>query len=97
MYTGAGAGVATGAVSYTHLDVYKRQVTDCLNQLSYFSIKQTSCQILNGGDEEIRTPDPLLARQVLSQLSYAPMSGYALVSIIHSEESVIFYKLFQNI
>ena len=27
----------------------------------------------NGGDEEIRTPDPLLARQVLSQLSYTPM------------------------
>ena len=27
----------------------------------------------HGGDEEIRTPDPLLARQVLSQLSYAPM------------------------
>ena len=26
-----------------------------------------------GGDEESRTPDPLLARQVLSQLSYAPM------------------------
>ena len=25
-----------------------------------------------GGDEENRTPDPLLARQVLSQLSYAP-------------------------
>ena len=24
-----------------------------------------------GGDEENRTPDPLLARQVLSQLSYA--------------------------
>ena len=24
------------------------------------------------GDEENRTPDPLLARQVLSQLSYAP-------------------------
>ena len=29
--------------------------------------------VLNGGDEEIRTPDPLLARQVLSQLSYTPM------------------------
>ena len=29
--------------------------------------------ILNGGDEENRTPDPLLARQVLSQLSYAPI------------------------
>ncbi len=27
----------------------------------------------NGGDEENRTPDPLLARQVLSQLSYTPM------------------------
>ena len=26
----------------------------------------------SGGDEEIRTPDPLLARQVLSQLSYTP-------------------------
>ena len=25
------------------------------------------------GDEGIRTPDPLLARQVLSQLSYTPM------------------------
>ncbi len=27
------------------------------------------------GDGEIRTLDPLLARQVLSQLSYTPMSG----------------------
>ena len=27
-----------------------------------------------GGDEENRTPDPLLARQVLSQLSYTPTS-----------------------
>ena len=27
-----------------------------------------------GGDERIRTADPLLARQVLSQLSYTPMS-----------------------
>ena len=27
---------------------------------------------VDGGDEEIRTPDPLLARQVLSQLSYTP-------------------------
>ena len=29
---------------------------------------------LSNGDKEIRTPDPLLARQVLSQLSYTPMS-----------------------
>ena len=27
----------------------------------------------HGGDEEDRTPDPLRARQVLSQLSYTPM------------------------
>ena len=27
------------------------------------------------GDGEIRTLDPLLARQVLSQLSYAPVNG----------------------
>ena len=26
-----------------------------------------------GGDEEDRTPDPLLAKQVLSQLSYTPI------------------------
>ena len=29
-----------------------------------------------GGDEENRTPDPLLARQVLSQLSYTPILGF---------------------
>ena len=30
-----------------------------------------------GGDEEDRTPDPLLAKQVLSQLSYTPnLIGY---------------------
>ena len=28
-----------------------------------------------GGDEEDRTPDPLLAKQVLSQLSYTPNFG----------------------
>ena len=27
-----------------------------------------------GGDERIRTDDPLLAKQVLSQLSYTPIS-----------------------
>ena len=36
------------------------------NQLSYAPI---------GGDEEDRTPDPLLAKQVLSQLSYTPILG----------------------
>ena len=40
------------------------------NQLSYKPI----LGFLNpSGDEEIRTLDPLLARQVLSQLSYIPI------------------------
>ena len=64
------------------------------SRLSGVRSNQLSYRPIYGGDEEIRTPDPLLARQVLSQLSYAPMSGYALVSIIHSEESVIFLKLY---
>ena len=33
---------------------------------------------LSNGDGEIRTLDPLLARQVLSQLSYAPTGSYSL-------------------
>jgi hypothetical protein len=32
-----------------------------------------------GGREEIRTPDPLLAKQVLSQLSYTPTVGTTLI------------------
>ena len=33
-----------------------------------------------GGDEEVRTPDPLRARQALSQLSYTPIWCSALAS-----------------
>ena len=40
------------------------------NQLSYKPILKS---FDFSGDEEIRTLDPLLARQVLSQLSYTPM------------------------
>ena len=40
-------------------------------------LEKTSLSFANGlsanGDGEIRTLDPLLARQVLSQLSYAPI------------------------
>ena len=32
-------------------------------------------EVLPNGDNEIRTRDPLLARQVLSQLSYTPMKS----------------------
>ena len=46
--------------------------------LSYKPIYMQTVRFVNlsspcGGDEEDRTPDPLLARQVLSQLSYTPI------------------------
>ena len=62
-------------------------LTDCLRYLSSFSslssfvthylvfkVQLIECYTVScvGGDEEDRTPDPLLARQVLSQLSYTP-------------------------
>ena len=45
------------------------------NQLSYKPIYQKRSS--GNGDEEIRTLDPLLARQVLSQLSYIPFFDLA--------------------
>ena len=39
---------------------------------------------IHSGDEGIRTPDPLLARQVLSQLSYTPIG----VLLIHFSVSM---------
>ena len=46
------------------------------NHLSYAPLRTRSLAVRPsfplGGDEEDRTPDPLLAKQVLSQLSYTP-------------------------
>ena len=36
---------------------------------------------IHGGDEEIRTLDPLLAGQVLSQLSYTPVASFQLFRV----------------
>ena len=48
-----------------------------LSSFTLFSFQGTTNIVFDafasGGDEEDRTPDPLLARQVLSQLSYTPM------------------------
>ena len=46
------------------------------NLLSYAPMLSVPVLIFShiGGDEEDRTPDPLLAKQVLSQLSYTPIS-----------------------
>ena len=38
---------------------------------------------LRGGAEETRTPDPLLAKEVLYQLSYGPKSGTPLLGTLH--------------
>ena len=38
-----------------------------------FRLIVRSLSLTFGGDEEDRTPDPLRARQVLSQLSYTPI------------------------
>ena len=42
------------------------------NHLSYAPVFYLFSRVTSGGDEEDRTPDPLLAKQVLSQLSYTP-------------------------
>ena len=34
-----------------------------------------------GGDEETRTPDPLLAKEMLYQLSYVPAPGVGMVGV----------------
>jgi hypothetical protein len=36
------------------------------------AISDTSALAPDGGDEETRTPDPLLAKEMLCQLSYVP-------------------------
>ena len=61
------------------------------NQLSYRAI--------NGGNNRARTYDPLLVRQMLSQLSYAPMLFAFLATTlilyhILSHLSIPFLKLF---
>ena len=63
-------------------------------------VRMISLYHLASGDGEIRTLDPLLARQVLSQLSYAPIllvscsglttdASYQLVPYLYKR--IIFY------
>jgi hypothetical protein len=46
---------------------------------------------LSGGGERIRTADPLLAKQVLSQLSYAPRSQEAKPASLRFPDSGFWY------
>ena len=56
---------------------YARHVSVVTEQALLVRFGCCGCLIQHpSGDEEIRTLDPLLARQVLSQLSYIPI-GYS--------------------
>ena len=50
-----------------------------------------------GGDEEIRTPDPLLARQVLSQLSYTPKMFFCDSKKIFWGSCVPSFEIYKNL
>ena len=43
----------------------------------FVTLSHRTHQMCSGGGKEIRTPDPLLARQVLSQLSYTPIFKFS--------------------
>ncbi len=55
------------------------------SRLSGVRSNQLSYRPKYGGDKEIRTLDPLRARQVLSQLSYTPIYKYQTISHIKPE------------
>ena len=57
-------------------DSFRFHLLDTLRLFSIFGFQCTDSFLWmfpSSGDGEIRTLDPLLARQVLSQLSYAPI------------------------
>ena len=45
-----------------------------------------------GGDEETRTPDPLLAKEMLCQLSYVPAPGWGWWAILDSNQRPLPYQ-----
>ena len=62
-----------------------------------FSMNICASLCLLGGDDGIRTHDPLLAGQVLSQLSYTPILKWFVVIISASlSESFFAYLSFQR-
>ena len=68
--------------------VTPRLSSACSNQLSYKPYK-------NGGAEEIRTPDILLAKQALYQLSYSPkdLEPFTLFHFIRTVKERVFRSL----
>ena len=56
-----------------HLRVAPRMSCHCYDFFVFLCVVFNVLWLVASGDNEIRTRDPLLARQVLSQLSYTPM------------------------
>ncbi len=66
----------------------------CSNQLSYNPV--ILVVVWSGGDERNRTADPLLAKQVLSQLSYTPEDSKRLNIITFREFAVNRFQQFNE-
>ena len=74
---------AKGALRSFRYPVFKEQRAACFSGTSYLTtsagfastaLRGSNCQQMGvGGAKRDRTADPLLARQVLSQLSYGPI------------------------
>ena len=75
------SGVRSNHLSYKPM-LFRRRI------LSSFAL---------GGDEENRTPDPLLARQVLSHLSYTPIFTGLRIFIFSISTFTRFTLLFEGL
>ena len=69
---------AAGLINASHLFRHGLRPIQLLTQPSFQASLNAVClkicaRLMPPGDGEIRTLDPLLARQVLSQLSYTPI------------------------
>ena len=86
------SGVRSNHLSYAPIAVRK-------TSLSFAFLVPLGLNFRSSGDEEDRTPDPLRARQVLSQLSYTPViSGLRFILLCFCESASAPSKLnsYQN-
>ena len=70
---------------YFFITSFSQYTTICFVSFFFIRFSMNICASVSllGGDDGIRTHDPLLAGQVLSQLSYTPINvGYAFFSLV---------------
>ena len=72
------SGVRSNRLSYKPISWFERwfPTRPLVFPASAIAVRRT------GGDERVRTDDPLLAKQVLSQLSYTPIFTWGRISFI---------------